>query len=61
MTEHHPEVRDMKPKQAPKEKITFTCCNFVAFGLRGAHRTETGVQRYAQCPKCGKRTNLGAL
>ena len=48
-------------KPAAKEKITFTCCNFKAFGFRGAHRTDTGVQRYAKCPKCGRTTNLGPL
>jgi hypothetical protein len=51
----------MKTKQAPKEKINFTCCNFIALGFRGAHRTEQGIQKYAKCPKCGRRTNLGPL
>ncbi len=51
-------TNDNKEKKTP---VLFTCCNFTAIGFRGAHRTESGIQRYAQCPKCGKRVNLGGL
>lgn len=41
-----------------KEKILFPCCNVLALGFRGAHRTVSGIFHFAQCPKCGKRLNL---
>jgi len=50
----------MNKTQPKKNKVTFTCCNIMAFGFRGAHRTENGISKYAQCPKCGKRVNIKA-
>lgn len=48
----------MQTTPAKKNKVNFPCCNIIALGHRGMHRTESGISKYAQCPKCGKRFNL---